>query len=113
MRLDTAEQTFTDDLRECSTKLVDKYQHIACDYRLCAAQKLQYLHNIVVKDAQRFYFDNFQCYATKFQQTVDKINQKLSSPFRQTRFKTYLNRLQVADSALFGQEIFAALAKSL
>lgn len=62
-------------LGECWIELDYKYQLIARDYKLSAAQKLQYLHNIG-RDTQKFYMNYVQTYAILFQQAVHVISQE-------------------------------------
>lgn len=90
---------------------MDEYQQIARDYKLNPGQKLQYLHNILSKDAQRFYLDRVAHYATTFQQAIDMINQEYNSPVRQTRVKNFLNSLRVSEYVDQGMEVSSALAK--
>lgn len=111
MRLKDSDKKFTGNLGECWMEFVDEYQQIARDYKLSQTQKYQYLHNILAKDAQRFYLDRVENYATNFQQAVDMINQEYNSPVRQARVKNYLNSLRISDFVNGGMEVSAALAK--
>lgn len=54
MRLKDNQKKFNGDLGECWLEYVDEYEQISLDYNLTPPQKLQYMHNIVTKDAQRF-----------------------------------------------------------
>lgn len=57
IRLKDADKKFSGDLGECWMDFLDEYQQISRDYKLNPAQKLQYLYNILSKDAQRFNLD--------------------------------------------------------
>lgn len=111
MRLRDNDKKFSGDIGECWMEFVDEYQQIARDYKLTATQKLQYLHNILSKDASRFYLDRVAHYATTFQQAVEMIDQEYNSIVRQTRVKNYLNNLRVSDFEANGDEISVALMK--
>ena len=58
MRLKDREKKFVNDLGESWMEYVSEYQQISRDYNLNAAQKLQYLHNILRDDAKRFYLNH-------------------------------------------------------
>lgn len=111
MRLKDSEKKFSGDLGQCWIEYVDEYQQISRDYNLSASQKLQYLHNILCKDAYRFYCDRVQSYATSFNQAVSMIDQEYNSPVRQTRVKNYLKSLRVSDFEKNGDEVSTALAR--
>lgn len=111
MRLKNMEQKFSGDLGECWQKYVDAYNQIARDYKLNPSQNLQYLHNTLSKDAQRFYIDRVEQYATTYQQAIDMIDREYNSPVRQTRIKNYLKSLRVRNFVLEGMEVSTALAK--
>lgn len=88
MQLKDADQTFSGDLPESWMEFVDECQQIARGYRLSPTQKLQYFHNILSKDAQRFYLDRMQSYATTFPQAVDMIIQEYTLPCDKRESKT-------------------------
>lgn len=111
MRLKDTDKKFSGDLGECWHEFVDDYQQISRDYNLSATQKFQYLHNILRRDALRFYLDRVQNYATNFPQAVEMIDREYNSPVRQTRVKNYLNGLRVSEFVTEGTEISSALAK--
>lgn len=111
MRLKDNEKKFSGDLGECWHEYVDEYNQISKDYNLTPAQKLQYFHNVLSKDAHRFYLDRVQSYATSFHQAVEMIDREYNSPVRQARVKNYLNSLRVSDYVAKGTEISMALTK--
>lgn len=111
MRLKDADKKFSGELGECWMEFVDDYQQVAIDYNLSPPQKLQYIHNLLSKDAKRFYLERVATYAQTFQQAVDMVNQEYNSPVRQTRVKNYLNSLRVSEFVKKGDEKSAALAK--
>lgn len=76
-------------------KFVEEYQQIARHYKLNYAQKLQYLHNILSKDARGFYFNQVDNYAMNFQQAAEMINREYNSLVRQARVKKFLNSICV------------------
>lgn len=97
MRLRDADKKFSGHLGECWMEYIDNYFQVAHYYKHNAAQRIEYLHNILSNDSQRFYLDRFQTYAINFQQTVDMINKNYNSPVTQTRMKHYLNSLQISE----------------
>lgn len=111
MRLKDNEKKFSGDIGKCWMECVDEYQQITRDYKLTPSQKLQYLHNILSKDASRFYLDRVSHYVTTFQQAVEMIDHEYNSIVRQTRVKNYLNNLRVSEFESNGNEISVALAK--
>lgn len=66
MRLNYNQNKNNGDLKECWLQYVDEYEQIAVDYNLTPPQKLQYMLNILTKDAQRFYIDRLKAYAENF-----------------------------------------------
>lgn len=111
MRLKDKEKKFNGDLGECWHEFVDEYEQMSIDYNLTGPQKLQYLHNIVTKDAHRFYIDRVKAYATTYEQAVGMIEAEYNSPVRQSRVKNYLNSLRMHDFIGDKTDSAAALAK--
>ena len=81
------------------------------DVILHPSQKLQYLHNVLYGDANRYYLDKVDGYASSFQQAVSILEKEYNSPVRQTRVKNYLNSLRVSSYITQGVESSAALSK--
>lgn len=73
MRLKDSDKKFTGELGESWMDYVDEYQQVALDYNLTPQQKLQFLHNLLAKDAKRFYLERVVTYAQTFQQAVEMI----------------------------------------
>lgn len=93
---------------ECWIENVDEYEKISLYYNLTPPQKLQYIHNIVMKDSQRFYIERVKAYATTFEKSVRMISEEYNSPVRQGRVKYFLNSLRVHDYV--GDNTDAAMA---
>lgn len=64
---------------ECWSEFVDLYQQIFNDYNLSTEQELQHLHNILSKNAFRFYLDSVQPYATTCQKPVSMMDREYES----------------------------------
>lgn len=82
MRLKDSDKKFSGDFRECWHAFADKYNQISCDFKLNAAQKLQYLQNVPRNDASSFYLDRVQAYANTLEQAVDMIDEEYNSAVR-------------------------------
>lgn len=67
------------------------------DYGRSLAQKLQYMHILLSKDAKIYYLAETETYAQTLQQAVEMINREYNSPVCQTRVKNYLNYLFSTD----------------
>lgn len=76
MRLKDSEKKLREDLGEFWMAQIDEFQQIARGYNLSGSQKLQYLHNVLFKDAYRLFIDCIQGYATLFQQAVAMIDRE-------------------------------------
>lgn len=74
MRLKDEKSKFSGNTTECRDEYVDNYRQIAPDYRLSEEQKLQFRHNILSKDAKRFYNATVAPHGVTFKQAVDKIS---------------------------------------
>lgn len=111
MRLKDSDKKFSGDLGKCWMDYVDEYSQVTRDYGLSPQQKLQYFHNLLSRDAKRFYLAKFEIYAHSFQQAVEMINREYSSPVRQTRLKNYFNTLRVSEFVKGGLETSSASAK--
>lgn len=111
VRLKNVEQKFSGSLGKCWMKSVDEYQKIARGYKLNTAQKLQYLRNILCKDAQRFYMSYVQKDAVLFQQALHMISQKCQPSRQADSWKTYLSSMRVSDFVSPEIEVSTALAK--
>lgn len=68
---------------------------------------MKYMHNIVTKDANRFYIDRVKAYKTIFEQAVRMIYEEYNSSIRQARVNKFLNSLHVDD--YLGDKIDEAL----
>lgn len=111
MRLKDSDKKFSGELGESWMEYVDEYQQISIDYQLSTQQKLQYLHNLLSKDAKRFYLERVSTYAQTFQQAVELVNEEYNSPVRQMRVKNHLNSLRISEFIKKGDEVSVALAK--
>lgn len=111
MRLKDNEKKFSGDIGDCWMEFVDEYDQISLDYNLTQPQKLQYMHNILHKDAHRFYVDRVKAYATTFDQAVRMIDSEYNSPVRQNRVKNVLTSLRVTNFMNENVDTAMALAK--
>lgn len=65
-KLNDDEKKFLDDLSESLMEYVDGYLQVAHDYGLNPQQKLQFLHNLLPKDAKRFNLEQVEPYAQTY-----------------------------------------------
>lgn len=98
MRLKDSDQKFSRDLGECWMNFVDDYSQVSRDYGLSPQQKLQYLLNLLINEAKRFYLAEVEKYAKTFQLAAEMIYRECSSPVRQKRVKNYLKTLSLSSS---------------
>lgn len=91
MRLKDSDAKFHGDLEQFWHEYVDGYNQLFLNYNLSDKQKMQYLHNLLSKDALRFYLDRVQPFTVTYQQAIDAIDREYNSAVRQTRIKNYLN----------------------
>lgn len=110
MKMKYNEKKFSGDIGECWHQFVDEYQKISWDYKFSQFQKRQYIHNIVRKDEKRFYLDQVQNFATKFQQAVEMIKQEQNAPVRQASVNNYLFGIRVADFVADGWETSVSIS---
>lgn len=111
MRFKDTESKFSGDIGECWQEYVDEYRQVRADYNLTPAQKLQFIHNILSKDAQRFFVDRVKNYATNFEHAVELVDIEYNSAVRQSRVKNYLNSLRVSDFINSDTDAAKALSK--
>lgn len=76
VQLKDTKNIFDGHLGNCWSKYVDSHQEIAKDYYLLRDKKVQYLHNILSKNALRFYLDAVRSYVTTYQQAVAMIDRE-------------------------------------
>lgn len=110
MRLKDYEQKFSGDLGQCWQDFVDNYEQISEDYNLNEEQKLQYLHNLMSKDAHRFYLEKVKPNAKTYVDAVIMIDKEYNSVVRQTRVKNHLSSLRLATYITSEVDTAAALA---
>lgn len=55
MCLKEADEKFSEGLEECWMEYIENYLQVAQNYKFNPVQRFQYFHNILSKDAQRFY----------------------------------------------------------
>lgn len=110
MRLKDSDAKFNGDLEQCWHEYVDGYNQMSLDYNLSDKQKRQYLHNLLSKDALRYYLDQVQPFTATYQQAIDAIDREYNSVVRQTRIKNHLNALRVSSFVSAGIEISVALS---
>lgn len=111
MRFKDGENKFGGDIGECWQEFADEYRQVANDYGLTEEQKFQYLHNILKKDAQRYYLTNVKDYAHSFDHAINLIDEEYNSIVRQNRVKNYLNSLRITDFISSTTDEAAALSK--
>lgn len=110
MRLKDSDAKFHGDLEQCWHEYVDSYNQLSQDYNLSDKQKRQYLHNLLLRDALRFYLDQVQPFTVTYQQAIDAIHREFNSAVRQARVKNHLNSLRVSAFVSTGIEISIALS---
>jgi len=91
MRFRDPSAKFSGGIGESWMEYVGDYQQVARDYNLTATQKLQFLHNIVVGAAKRYYINHVQAFATTFAQAVEMVGNEFNSAVQQNEVKTYLS----------------------
>lgn len=90
---------------------MDEYRHMPRNYRLSSQQKLQYLHNLLLGDAKRFYLDVIDEYAASFQQSVELVEKQYNSHVRQNKVKNYLKYLRMSSFVNDGMDMSEPLEK--
>lgn len=73
MRLKDVDQKFSSDLGEFWQDNVDEYDQVENDYNLSKEQQLQYLHNLVRKDAYRYYLVNLKPKSMTYDEAIQMI----------------------------------------
>lgn len=111
MRLKDSESKFSGDLSQCWQDYQDEYEQIAADYNLSMDQRLRYLHNLLSKDAHRFYLDFVKPSARTYHDAISLIDKEYNSVVRQTRVKNHLASLRVDHLIDANTDAAAALAK--
>ena len=111
MTLRDRDKKFSGDVGECWQEYVDEYRQVLRDYNLTPAQKLQYLHNLLRRDAKRFYLDTVEGYATNFDQIISMIEREYNSIVRQKEVKNFLKSLGMRNYVSEGMDIAVALEK--
>lgn len=81
------------------------------DYCLNGEQKKQYLHNLLAKEAARFYSDSMELNAATYQIAVDMITGQYNSAVRQGQVLDYLDGLSVDAYVEKGMDESEAWAK--
>lgn len=94
-RLNDNENKFSGDLAQCWQDFADNYSQIASDYNLTDEHKLKYFHNLLTKDAHRFYVDTVKSAANTYSEAFKLLEGKFNSVVRQTRVKNHLSNLRV------------------
>lgn len=111
MRLKDSDQKFSGDLAECWEDFKDEYDQIAEDYDLDDDQRFRYLHNLLRKDAHRFYLDSVRPNASTYEEAVTLLEKEYNSVVRQTRVKNHLNGLRLTQFINNDTDTAGALAK--
>lgn len=111
MRLKDADQKFSGDLSECWEDYKDEYEQISEDYNLSDEQKLKYLHNLLRKDAHRFYLESVKPNSETYDNAVELLEKEYNSIVRQTRVKNHLNSLRLTQFITADTDTASALAK--
>lgn len=76
--------------------VLDSYNKMSHNYSLNDEQKRHYLHNLLSKDALRFYLNQVDPYAATLQIAADMIAVQNNSTVHQTQVIDYLNGLIIA-----------------
>lgn len=98
------------DATEWRDEHVDKYPQTARDYRISGTQKLQFLQTILSKVAKQFYINVVAPHAATFQQAINHLSAKYSSPVWWSRVKNYMNSLSVKKWVTKGTELLEKLS---
>lgn len=89
---------------------LDNYRQIARDYRLSDLQTLQYLQDNLSKDAKRYCNNVAAPHAALFQQAVDYISRKYTSPVQEHKVKNYVQSIGVNSLMTKGTKAFKAVS---
>lgn len=111
MRLKDSDQKFSGDLAECWEDFKDEYEQICEDYNLTEEQRFKYLHNLLRKDAHRFFLDSVKPVAKSYSGAVELLEKEYNSVVRQTRVKNHLNGLRLSQFINDETDVASALAK--
>lgn len=76
MRLKNSKQKFSGDLGQCWKNFFDEYKQTDEDYGLNEHQKLSYLHNLVSKDAHRYYLKEIKPNITSYSDAIETIEKE-------------------------------------
>ena len=109
MRLGERDRKFSGDLGESWMEYGVDHPQLSRDYSLTPSQKLQYLHNLLRRDAKRFYLDKIDRCTTSFQQGIEMLEWEYNSLVRQNRVKNYLNSLRVTNFVSQGIGMYTSL----
>lgn len=82
MRFKDVDAKISGVISQCWQEFVDEYRQVSTDDGLTSAQKLQFIHNILSKDAQRVFVDRVERYATSFEHAVEMIDAEYNSTVR-------------------------------
>lgn len=105
------DSNFDGNLGDCWNEQIDSYEQTTNAYNLTIEKKLQYLDNILFRDALRFYHDFLQPFGTTYLQAVEMIDREYNSPVRQNRIYNYLNMLRVCEFEDAGLDGSVCLSK--
>lgn len=108
-RIKDFRQKFSGYLGQCWQKFVDEYKQIARNFGLNEHQKLSYLHNLLSKDAHRYYLGKVKLHVTLYSDTVETIEKGFL--VQQTKFKNHLSNSR--NSSYITSEADSAYALTL
>lgn len=79
MGLKNNDQKFSGDLIQCWQDFVDNYEQVAENYDYSEKQNLKYLHNLLSKDAHRYYLEKVKPNVTNYIDAMKLIEKEYNS----------------------------------
>lgn len=109
IRLKDTKQKISGDLAKCLEDFKGTYDQIFDNCKLTDEECLRFIHNLLCKDAQRFYLDSVRAVAKFYDEAVLILGKEYNSDVRQTRVKNYLNGLRLNQFISYEVDTAAAL----
>lgn len=110
LKIKISANRFSGGIGECWQKYADEYRQVTSDNGFKHKQKIQYLHSILFKHAQRYYQDRVEGFTTNFNHATELIYKEYNFLVRQNRVKNYFASLRILD--FIDSKIDAATALS-
>lgn len=90
-------EKFEGKLEDSYDDVLETYSELCTDLGMSEEQKLQYMHNLFMGEALRFFRDNVAKSATDFEDANKLMREEYNSVTRQNRCRAQLQKLRLAD----------------